>query len=150
MDFELGPITVVEAKYAVMRLMNGKSPEYAEILKTEEEEMPQHLQHISQDVCDNEVLPDAWKRGTIVKLPKKGNLSECINWRGITLLSITSNVFCHIILQCITTAANKLLHQEQSGFRKGRSCIDHIFVLCQIFEQSHESEHDLLDKEQSI
>ena len=100
--------------------------------------MSQFLQHIHQDVWDNEGISDAWKRGTFIKLPKKGNLSECNNWRGITLLSIASKVYCHIILQYITTAVDKLLCQEQAGLRKGKSCIDHIFVLSQILEQSHE------------
>ena len=111
---------------------------YAEMLKAEEQEMPQLLQHIPQDAWDNEVIPDAWKRGTIIKLSRKGHLSECCNWGGIALLSITSKVFCHIILQRITTAVDKLLRQEQAVFRKGKSCIDHIFFLRQILEQSHE------------
>ena len=99
----------------------------------------QFLQHIHPDVYDNEAIPDAWKRGTITKRPKKGNLSEYSNWRGITLLSITSKVFCRINLQYITTAVDKLPRQEQAGFGKGKSYIDHILVLLQqILEQSHE------------
>ena len=27
-----------------------------------------------------------WKKGIIIKLPKKGDLISCGNWRGITLL----------------------------------------------------------------
>ena len=98
---------------------------YAEMLKAEEQESTQLLQHILKYVWDNEKTYDAWKRGTIIKLPKKGNPSECSNWRGITLLSITSKVFSRIILQDITTALDKLLRQEQA-------------VLRQILEQSHE------------
>lgn len=33
-------------------------------------------------------VPEDWRRGVIVKLPKKGNLAGCNNWRGITLLSV--------------------------------------------------------------
>ena len=114
-------ITVKEVKDANKKMKNGKAPGednvHAEMLKAEQE-MPQLLQHILQDVWDNEVIPDAWKRKTIIKLSKKGNLSKCNNWGGITLLSITSNVFCSIILQCITTAVDKLLRQEQEGFRR--------------------------------
>ena len=111
---------------------------YSEMKEAEEQEMPQLLQHILQDVWDNEVIPDAWRKGATIKLQKKLNQPECNNWRGITLLSITSKVFCRIILQRITTAIDKLLCQEQAGFRKVKSCINHIFVLCQNLEQSHE------------
>ena len=135
-------ITVLEVKDAIKKLKNSRAPGdgnvYAEMLKAEEQEMPQLLQHILKDVWGNEVIPDVWKRGTIIKLPNKGNPTECSNWKGVTLLSITSKVFCRIILQCITTTVDKLLRQEQAGFRKGKSCIDHIFVLRQILEQSHE------------
>ena len=36
------------------------------------------------------------------------------------------------------------LRQEQAGFRKGRGCIDHIFVLRNILEQCHEWQRKLL------
>jgi len=99
---------------------------------------PQLLCQILQKIWDSEEAPSDWKTGTIVKLPKKGDLGNCNNWRGITLLSLTSKIFSRIILQRITTAVDGILRQEQASFRKGKSCIDHIFVLRQILEQSHE------------
>ena len=84
------------------------------------------------------MIPDASKRGIIIKLQKKGNLSEWNDWRGIISQSINSKVFCRIILQRITTAADKLLRQERAGLRKGKSCIDHIFVLRQVLQQPQE------------
>ena len=38
----------------------------------------------------------------------------------------------------MTGAVESILRKEQAGFRKGRSSTDHIFVLWQILEQSHE------------
>ena len=62
------PITVQEVKDAIKKLKKDKAPwddnVYVEMLKAEEHEMSQLLQHILQDVWDNEVIPDAWKRGT--------------------------------------------------------------------------------------
>ena len=57
---------------------------------------------------------------------------------GITLLSITCKIFSRIILKRISAATNTILRQEQTGFRRGKSCIDHIFTLRQILEQSTE------------
>ena len=65
-------------------------------------------------------------------------IGNCNHWRGITLLSTTSKVFTRIILKRIKEAIDEVLRQEQAGFREGKSCIDHIFVLGQILEQSHE------------
>jgi hypothetical protein len=70
-------------------------------------------------------------------------LTNCNNWRGITLLSIPSKVFCIVLISRITEAVDKKLRQEQAGFRKGRG-IDHIFVLRNILEQCHEWQRKLL------
>ena len=85
-----------------------------------------------------EETPGDWKMGRIVKLPKKGDLSLCKNWRGITLLSITSKVFSRVDLDRISEALDPLLRKEQAGFRKGKSCGDHIFTLRQTLEQCQE------------
>lgn len=39
------------------------------------------------------MIPGDWSKGLIVKLQKKGENTECSNWRGITLLSLPSEVF---------------------------------------------------------
>ena len=65
----------------------------------------------------------------------KGDLSNCDNWRGITLLSIPSKVFCRVLLKRIDCALDVKLRQEQAGFRKGRGCIDQIFARQNIIEQ---------------
>ena len=94
---------------------------------------------IFKDIWEEEEIPVDWKTGLIVKLlPKKGNLSLCKNWRGITLLSITSKVFSRVILNRISTALDPMLRKEQAGFRKGRSCGEHIFTLRHILEQCQE------------
>ena len=76
--------------------------------------------------------------GLIVKLPKQGDLSNCNNWRGITLLSLTSKMFIKIILKRLTKALEQHIREEQAGFRKGKSCSDHIHTLRQILEQREE------------
>ena len=142
LDINLGNITVTEVNEAIHKLKNGKAPGddgvCPEMLKAEDTVTPQLLCQILQKIWDSEEAPSEWKTGTIVKMPKKGDLENCNNWRGITLLSLTSKIFSRIILQRITTAVDGILRQEQAGFRKGKSCIDHIFVLKQILEQSHE------------
>ncbi|KAL9964229.1 hypothetical protein ACROYT_G027841 [Oculina patagonica] len=84
-------------------------------------------------------MPEDWKTGLIVRLAKKGDFSDCNNWMGVTLLSLTSKVFSKITLGCMTAALlEEDIRKEQAGFRKGRSCSDHIFTLRQIFEQAEE------------
>ena len=108
------------------------------MLKADEQETPRILCQIFQRIWDEEDTPDDWKTCTIIKLPKKGDLGNCNNWRGITLLSMTCKIFSRIILKRISAAIDTILRQEQAGFRRGKLCIDHIFSLRQIFEQSTE------------
>ena len=50
-----------------------------------------------------------WKMVEVVCIPKKGNLAECDNWRGVTLLSNPGKVYCMIILnQIYDTVDNEL------------------------------------------
>ena len=51
---------------------------------------------------------------------------------------MTCKIFSRIILKTISAATDTFLRQEQAGFRRGKSCIDHIFTLRQILEQSTE------------
>ena len=84
------------------------------------------------------MVPDDWKRGLLVKLTKKGDLSWCGNWRGIMLLSIPSKVLTRIILNRMKVAVDKALRDEQARFRNDRSYIDQIATLGIIVEQSIE------------
>jgi len=44
-------------------------------------------------IWEEEWVPTEWKESYLIKLPKKGDLSSCSNYRGITLLSIPGKVF---------------------------------------------------------
>ena len=61
-----------------------------------------------------------WKRGLIIKIPKKGNLRECKNWRGVTLLSVVSKILGRIVIDRIRMGFDCRLRKEQAGFRSGR------------------------------
>ena len=73
-----------------------------------------------------------------MKLPKKGNLKECANWGGITLLSIPGNVFSRVLLWKMMEEVEAILRDEQGGFRQERSCTDQIATLRIILDQSLE------------
>ena len=108
------------------------------MLKADEQTTATVLTDILCDIWESEEAPLSRKTGLIVKLPKKGDLTNCNNWRGIMLLSVTYKVLSRVVLNRLTTTVHPLLRKEQTGFRKGRSCADQIFTLRQIVEQSNE------------
>ncbi|VDO86096.1 unnamed protein product [Schistosoma curassoni] len=70
-----------------------------------------------------------WKEGHLIKIPKKGDLSKCENYRGITLLSIPGKVFNRVLLNRMKDAVGARFRDQQAGFRKDRTCTDQIATL---------------------
>ena len=102
------------------------------------EERTKELTKLFNKVNEEGVAPKSWNRGLIVKLPKKGNLRECTNWRGITLLPVISKIFGRVLISRIKKGVDNILRKEQAGFRENRSTIDQIFTLRNILEQVNE------------
>ena len=86
-------------------------------------------------IWENEELPADWKEGHLIELPKKGDLSQCSDCRGINLLSVTGKVFNGVILERVKDTVDSQLWDRQAGFRKNRSCRDQMATLRIIVEQ---------------
>ena len=69
----------------------------------------------------------------------KGNMKECANWRGITLL-LKLNSFSRVLSEKMKEEVETItiLRDEQVGFRPERRCTDQIATLLMILEQSLE------------
>ena len=87
------------------------------------------LYPLLEKIWKEEKIPEEWKEGLIIKIPKKGDLANCNNWRGITLLSIPSKILTSIILNKINDTVEQYLRKEQARFCKYRSCVDLINTL---------------------
>ena len=59
----------------------------------------------------------------------------CGNSRGISLLSVVGKVYGRILIKRIRAKAESVLREEQCGFSSGRSCVDQIFVVRQLWEK---------------
>lgn len=97
-----GLIGMAEVVVAVRGLKNGKADKKDEIplemLKKGGQDLTDMLINLVTECWSNATVPEDWRRGTIIRLPKKVNLSDCNNWRGITLLSVQGKVWCAILL----------------------------------------------------
>ena len=81
-------------------------------------------------------LPTIWLKAVISPIPKSSSKDPNIplSYTGISLLSCSCKVYSGIINNRIVEyfALLELFADEQNGFRKHRSCIDHIFSLTSI------------------
>ena len=77
-------------------------------------------------------------QSSVITLPKKGNLQQCQNYRTISLVSHPSKVMLKIILNRLKPQAEKIIAEEQAGFRAERGTTEQIFnvrILCEKYLQ---------------
>ena len=131
-----------EIRKAIRALRNGKAagPDEipAEAIKADMETAVSILHSLFRKIWEEEEIPAQWKEGTIIKLPKKGDLRDCNNYRGIMLLSVPGKVLNRVLLERMKEAVDHKLRDQQAGFRSNRSCADQIATLRIIVEQSLE------------
>ena len=84
------------------------------------------------------VAPQDWQIAIIVPIHKKSSRRKCGNYRGISLLSIPGKLFARTLSVRVRQLTYNRLLEEQAGFRAGRGCIDHIFVIRQLVEKHSE------------
>ena len=131
-------ITFEEVDNAIKNLKSRKAAGLDQIppefLKAAGREVITFLVRLFNRVYDSGSFPSEWSNSIIVPIFKKGEKDDPSNFRGISLLDITSKVFTAILTARITEWAelNGKLAKEQAGFRKGYSTVDHIFTLSQM------------------
>ena len=132
---------------AIKALKNNKAPGpdnlNAELFKTDPAIAAEIPLPLMMKVWEDKRIPDDWNEATIIRIPKKGALNDCNNWRGITLLSIPSKILAKISINRLSNAVDSRLREEQAGCRKGKGCIDQTFALRNIIEQGTEWQRKL-------
>jgi len=99
LPISVDPISEKEVLLVIKQLRNGKSAGADDIgynwncSSTWSDSSVPHLTDLCNMVWQQECAPAGWKN--IIPLQKKGDLSGCSNWRGITLLSVTRQGVFH-------------------------------------------------------
>jgi hypothetical protein len=83
-------------------------------------------------------LPQQWKESIILPIYKKGDKTNCNNYRGISLLSTAYKILSNILLARLTLYVNEIIGDHQCGFRRNRSTTDQIFYIWQILKKKWE------------
>ena len=96
------------------------------------------LLELVHDVWRECSVPGDWRDAILLPIPKKGDLSSCDNWCGISLLDVVGKVVARMLQVRLQKLAEEELPESQRGFRKGRSCADMIFTFRQLVEKSWE------------
>ena len=133
--------TMKELLEAIARLKEEKAPGQdkitPQVLKEMGREAREFLLNMYNNIWRSGVIPDSWNVGDVVLLLKCAPASNIKQYRPITLISCISKLMTRMIaarLSVIEESSN-LINETQFGFRKGRGCMDNIFILNTVLER---------------
>ena len=145
------PIFRREVEAAVQSLKKEKSAGVdnipAEMVQAGGEDVITALTTICNRIWQTGEWPTPWTQSLVITLPKKGNLQQCQNYQTISLISHRSKVMLKIILNRLKPQVEKIIAEEQAGFRAGRSTTEQIFnvhILCEKYLQHQQDLHQAL------
>ncbi|MFN9111616.1 MAG: RNA-directed DNA polymerase [Bacteroidota bacterium] len=132
------PIQDSEVAVAIHRLKSQKAASednvIDEMIKHGGEPMVPVLARLLNFVFLTQWIPQDWEVGIIFPLFKKGSRSDPGNYRGITVSSVLYKTLSILLNNRIVhwIETNRVLRDEQGGFRPGRGCSEQVFSLVEI------------------
>lgn len=141
-DRSVDQIEMGELEAALQKTKNRKAPGQdninPELLKFAHIEVKLRFLQLLNKCWRTKTIPDSWKIAKITPIFKKGDRSNCENYRGISLLNTAYKIYSKIVTARLNKIAENILMEEQTGFRGGRSCTDNTFTIKQIIEKHRE------------
>ena len=128
-------ITEGEIKNVIKNLKKDKATGLdeisADLLQTAGQKVTPFLKKLFNRMYTISYFPIEWVTAIVVPLFKKGDKDKEDNYRGISLLSIPSKIMTAILNKRLYKWAedNHKISDDQAGFRRSYSTIDHIYTL---------------------
>jgi hypothetical protein len=92
--------------------------------------MENRVYELIVQIWNKDRIPSSWVEALICPIHKKGDVQNCENFRGISLVHVAYKVHGRL-----KPYANQIIGQYQCGFREGVSIIDQIQTLRQILKK---------------
>ena len=83
-------------------------------------------------------IPEAWNRGVISPIYKKGEKKEVRNYREVILMDTAYKIYAGLMNERLKEEVEKRLEEGQFGFREGRGTVDAIYTLNYIANREKE------------
>jgi hypothetical protein len=132
----------VEVETAIGKLKCNQSPRSDQILvkliEAGGETLCSEIHKLICSIWNKEELPQQWKESIILPVHKKGDKTDCNNYRGLSLLSTAYKILSNILLVRLTLYVNEVIGDHQCGFCHNRYTTDQIFYVWQILEKKWE------------
>ena len=136
-------LTKEEVTQAIKKMKNRKAAGcddiVAELIKRGEK-MKTVLHNIFSESFETGQIPEDWRKSRVELIHKGGRKekTEIGNYRPISIINILNKLFGEIINDKMQRWVEQegVIGEEQSGFRKGRSGLENIYVLKELIDRS--------------
>lgn len=151
-DFQ-DTFTVAEVSKAIEQLNDRKDSGpmqiQAKALKRNVERIAPTLIYIFNLLMKRGTFHESWKRIYIVPIPKRVELTDVANYRGISLQSCLPKILDKLIAARLTHHLGQLIPRSQHGFMAGRSTITNLLEMVDYignnFKQSKQTDVVYID-----
>ena len=99
---------------------------------------PEIVAELDDGADDTGICYPEWLKAKLVLLPKKGDLGQPKNWRGICLLDIASKLLSCVMVERLKEVMEENGPENQCGFRPERGTIDGTFNLLMALRKRQE------------
>jgi hypothetical protein len=110
----------LEVEISIAKLKKYKSPGSdqisAELIQAGGEILLSAIHKLINSVLNMEELPDQWKESIIVPIHKKGDKTDCNNYRGISLLSTSYKIVSNILFSRLVPYIDDIIGIIGVGF----------------------------------
>jgi uncharacterized protein YdcH (DUF465 family) len=98
--------------------------------------LKQKIYQLIKKIWKEEKIPYEWSEGVLCPVYKKGDKTQCHNYREISLLNITCKIFAILLYSYnrLSTIIEPEIGNYEMGFRPNSSTIDNIFIVRHIRE----------------
>lgn len=141
------PLTWNELTMALRATPNGKASGIdkipGELLKLVQNEVTptsnlgKALWLLAESIWTQAKVPLGYRSAIVVPVPKKGDLSDPDNYRGISLISVVLKIVSKVVATRLQTIAERdnLLVKEQAGFRTMEECVAQVATLLEVVKR---------------
>ena len=146
LGLNLSDITLLEIEKACHNFKRGKAagPDGlpADIFKELDKEGLKLIQNIFNDWWNGKEVPIETTQAQVVFIFKKGNKADLGNYRPISLLNTTYNIYTTILQQRLATALDPHLQPTQYGFRSKKSNANAVQHVRRVKEKGEKDRHE--------
>ena len=114
---------------------DGKSGILPEMVRGCGGELMDYILDMFHNVWMEQRVPQEWRDALLVPIPKKGDLTQCNNWHGISLLEMVGKFFTKVVQVRLQRVAEEVLPDSQCGFRAGRECADMVLFTTSLWRR---------------